>query len=75
MKKDASIALSCPQNRTARRVWSYDRLWFGKSITRLIALSPARDDSDRDRNERTVVVDGGLQRSLCRNDGFANHPP
>jgi hypothetical protein len=26
-KKDASIALSCPQNRTARRVWSPAMIW------------------------------------------------
>lgn len=32
MKNDASMALSCPQNRTARRVRSYERLWFGNSI-------------------------------------------
>ena len=29
-KNDTSIALSCPQNRTARRVASYERLRFGK---------------------------------------------
>ena len=27
------MALSDPQKRTARRVGSYDRLWFGKLIT------------------------------------------
>jgi hypothetical protein len=73
MKNDASIALSCPQNRTARRVWSYDRLWFGKSITGLITSS--HDDSDRDRNEQTIAVDCGLQRSFRRNDDLATHPP
>src|ERR1700722_6730247 len=36
MKNDASIALSCPQNRTARRVRSYDRLWFGNAIKWLV---------------------------------------
>ena len=31
-KNDYSIALSCPQNRTARRVGSKTRLWLGKLI-------------------------------------------
>jgi hypothetical protein len=41
----------------------------------LIPSSPAHGDSDRDGNERTVAVDCGLQRSLCRNGDFATHPP
>jgi hypothetical protein len=75
MKNDASIALSCPQNRTARRVWSYDRLWFGKSITRLITSSPVRDRSDRDRNLRNIMFNYGLQRSFGSNNDLATHPP
>ena len=49
MKNDASIALSCHQNRMARRGGSYERL-FGKSITRVMPIkSPtAHDRSDRD---------------------------
>jgi hypothetical protein len=73
MKNDASIALSYPQNRTARRVWSYERLWFGKSITRLIASSAVHDRYDW--NERTVTVDCRLQCSLCRNNDLATHSP
>jgi hypothetical protein len=34
------MALSDPQKCTARRVGSYDRLWFGKSITSNHAVSP-----------------------------------
>ena len=33
------MALSDPQKCTARRVGSYDRLWFGKSITSNHAVS------------------------------------
>jgi hypothetical protein len=40
----------------------------------LITSSPVHDDSDRDRNQQTVMVDCGLQRSSCRNDDLANHP-
>lgn len=70
MKNDASMALSYPQKRTARRVWSYDRLWFGKSITRgtLIRSSPAHDRSYRDWNQRTFIVEHSLQYFLDRDD-------
>jgi hypothetical protein len=70
MKNDASMALSYPQNRTARRVWSYERLWFGKSITRrtLIRSSPVHDRSYRDWNQRTFIAEHSLQYSLDRHD-------
>ncbi len=58
MKNDASIALSYPQNRTARRVRSYERLWFGNSIMWLgpISLGNATPCSRMDwaRSARTV---------------------
>jgi hypothetical protein len=41
----------------------------------LITSPPAHDDSDRERNEQTVVVDFRLQHSFCRSDDFATHPP
>jgi hypothetical protein len=42
-KNDHSIALSCPQNRTARRVGSKTRLRFGKSnIGHSVASGGAR---------------------------------
>jgi hypothetical protein len=41
---------------------------------RLITSSPVHDRSDRDRNQRTVMVDCGLQRSVCRNNELATHP-
>jgi hypothetical protein len=71
MKNDASSALSCPQNRTARRVSSYERLWFGKSITGLIGSSSIHRRSDRDRNQPAVRVDHALQGSFGRCNNFA----
>ena len=62
MKNEASRALSCPQNLTARRVGSYERLWFGKSITGLgpFESSPVHDRPDRDWNQQTVIVEYAL---------------
>jgi hypothetical protein len=40
----------------------------------VIASPPVHGDSDRDRNQQTVAVDRGLQRSLRRNGDLANHP-
>jgi len=69
MKNDASMALSYPQNRTARRVWSYERLWFGKSITRSGPIKPSRvHDSDRNRNQQAVIVEHALQCLLGQNN-------
>ena len=50
MKNAASIALSCPQNRTTRREASYERLWFGKSIMSARSFWPIGDNPDRDQN-------------------------
>lgn len=65
MKNDASMALSYPQNRTARRVWSYERLWLGKSITWSppITSSPVHH-SGWSRNQRAFIVEYALQRPL-----------
>jgi hypothetical protein len=38
-------------------------------------ITSSHDDSDRDRNEQTIAVDCGLQRSFRRNDDLATHPP
>jgi len=68
MKNDASIALSYPQNRTARRVWSYERLWLGKSITpaALIKSSLVHYCAYRDWDQRAPTAECALQRALCR---------
>jgi len=66
MKNDASMALSCPQKRTARRVWSYERLWFGKSITRRTLIRSSH--SYRDWNQRTFIAEHSLQYFLDRHD-------
>src|ERR1700730_5087712 len=71
-KKDTSIALSDPQNRTARRVGSYDRLWFGKSITsskRCPAIGNHPDFS------RDWLIESALQCSFRRvNNAGADLP-
>jgi hypothetical protein len=48
------MALSCPQNRTTRRVGSKERLWFGKSITGVLPLLPINDNSNRDQDARRL---------------------
>src|SRR3954453_12682499 len=56
------MALSCPQKRTARRVASYERLWFGKSIIRSNRLPPG-GNSDRNWNQHRSAIKPGLERS------------
>jgi hypothetical protein len=65
------MALSCPQNRTARRVGSKTRLWFGKLIirarlpsigSRYLAFSQAFDIPQRSCSHAQEITASALIR-------------